>query len=602
MLYILCFLLSIAVLTVTVGIAVFWAIRGRRGRFTPFHLILIGAFLADLFLMFPLSLKASGQDNSLWQAFWMAVHNTMQIFTINGDLSFVKDMVADQTEVNQIVFVGYAYLMYVISPILTAGFVLSFFRNLSSYVRYFLRLGNVYVFSEMDKRAWALAKDIVREDRHATIVIAGRDGSEWDEEARHIGAIYFSKDVTELDLRFRLGRGELSFFLMREDFSANISDAMSVIPHYRGQARTNIYVFSPLKEHEILLSAVDSGACTVRVINTVTSFVYRFLYEEGEEILESASVIEDGIHEVAVGLVGIGQYGSEIAKALPWFCQLEGFRLTLHVFEPDQRRIDAFCSSCPGLVGEEFNGRFDEKGLPQYRITFHNCTTDSPLFCEMLSGKDAFTYFFVLTGNDDTNLRISLKIRELCGEYQTPPIIRTRLYNSEMASLAENIGNFKHQPYDIRLFARLEDAYSYRSLIFSEWLTEALLTHLQWGSVDSFWRYEDNRTDHVSGVIFLKTLLSVGEIPCVDSFGALNTDQFDKLCVCDHRRWCAGMLAHGYVYAKKRNDIAKRHRGLVAYEELPDAVKRHLNYPDIVLARLSEDVRNRHRMKRNDDI
>ena len=52
------------------------------------------------------------------------------------------------------------------------------------------------------------------------------------------------------------------------------------------------------------------------------SLINRFLFDNGDLILDGAHAVEDGLNVISAVVVGLGKYGREMSKALPWFCQL----------------------------------------------------------------------------------------------------------------------------------------------------------------------------------------------------------------------------------------------------------------------------------------
>ena len=103
--------------------------------------------------------------------------------------------------------------------------------------------------------------------------------------------------------------------------------------------------------------------------------------------------------------------------------------------------------------------------------------------------------------------------------------------------------------------------------------------------VESFW-YKTAAADSILDVME-RTM--AGESIYPDStpplqFGYITSDQLTdrertELETLEHRRWNAYMRSEGYIYSgspdrSSRNDLAKMHHNLVAYERLEDADKR----------------------------
>ncbi len=64
-----------------------------------------------------------------------------------------------------------------------------------------------------------------------------------------------------------------------------------------------------------------------------------------------------------------------------------------------------------------------------------------------------------------------------------------------------------------------------------------------------------------------------GEGPAADGVEALIEANLEKLAAAEHEAWRNHRAANGWSYAPARNDAAKRHPSMVAYDDLPEIEK-----------------------------
>ncbi len=147
----------------------------KRKKFLTFYrLLFIGVFVICIELAFPrqlLEYKYEGWTN-IWYSFFASVQNAASKFVMDGNVSDVLNfaekfkaegpLISDRTLKTYLVIASF---MYAVAPLLTLGFVLSFFKNILSYVRYFFSFQKKrHIFSELNERSLALAVSIDRKD------------------------------------------------------------------------------------------------------------------------------------------------------------------------------------------------------------------------------------------------------------------------------------------------------------------------------------------------------------------------------------------------------------------------------------------------------
>ena len=213
------------------------------------------------------------------------------------------------------IFKGYTTLfsiLFVLAPILTFGFVLSFFKNISAYKRYITHYNSdVFIFSELNEKSLALAKSLYKNDSKSrffvfTDVFEKEEEQSYElvEKAKELGAVCFKKDIVTIDFSFHSKKSDLSFFAIGEDQSENISQALKIVEKLKYRDNTNLYVFSTQVEAEMLLAHAFNSAdndikIKVRRVNEVQSLITRNLYENGyEKIFKSAYDDGSGIKKI----------------------------------------------------------------------------------------------------------------------------------------------------------------------------------------------------------------------------------------------------------------------------------------------------------------
>jgi len=548
---------SMAVLVLTLILSVIRGSQRMGHKINALHILLIGVFLANFLLLFPPYYNTVLAGNGLVNSLFMVFHDTLVLFTLGSDFNSVLETYAAAIPAwLQTTYTVYGLFLYAFTPLLSAGFLLSFFRNASAYWKYiFNYTKDVYVFSEMNEKTVALALDIIKRDRGASIIIAGQKKKDDEEDlSGALGAITFSKNVYEINLTMHSKHSRICFFYIKDDASVNMEDAFFSLERYKERTNTEFFIFSPAEEHDSILNSVDTGKVIVRRVNSMQSFVHMFLYKEGKELFDTAEYMSDGRRRISIALVGFGAYGREFARVLPWYCSQQGFVTEIHIIEKFDEPMATFRGSYPSLNYTDSDS-FDPN-CP-YSITFHPVNVETEQFAKDAETISSFTYALVLTGDDDRNLRIAIRLRTLFRRLGTCPIIRTRVYNSTMSYISSELKNHNGQNYDIRMLGSLQETYSYESVIDSEWSTHAK-EELKTYNTPERWKFEYYHTTAITHAIYKKTALML----CIDTEG----EEFKKYY---HDSWCAYMYARGYTFATIKDDMALGNPNLVRYEDLP---------------------------------
>ena len=583
--WIFCFFASVFILPlITAGALLLHRSRlAKKNSFRLFHTLCAGVFLAVLLLFLPVH-ETAAADSFLggWYTFLLAVFNSMQVFTIGCEFGLVADGMIHCPDWLDTIYQAWASTLFVLAPIFTFGFVLSLFKNLSSYCKYLCAYAkDAYIFSELNDKSLVLAQDIKSKNKNAVIVFT--DVFENNEEriyelvenAKSINAICFKNDILVIHFHRHSRKKSISFFAIDANETDNLTQSLKLIEKYRHRDNTHMYVFSSKVESELLLTSVDKGAVKVRRINEVQSLINRVLYEEGNVLFDTARQAPDGTKCISAVVVGMGHHGTEMIKALSWFGQMDGYSLKIHAFDRDPLAAEKFSALAPELMSEDYNG-VKVPGEAQYEITVHpKMDVSTAAFANAIRSISDATYVIVALGNDDVNITTAVTLRMYFERMKIHPFIHAIVYNSPQKNALTGICNYRGQPYDIEFIGDMESSYTEDVIIDSELEKQALERHLKWGKEEDFWNYEYNYRSSTASAIHMKARILCG-IPGADKAEQeLTKAEQEIIGNLEHRRWNAYMRAEGYVFSgstdkSSRNDLGKMHHDLVNFARLDE--------------------------------
>ena len=523
-----------------------------------------GVFAAGFLVLFPPYYTSVLAGNGILNSLLIVFHDTLRLFTAEADYGLIFDNLKELSDFERSLYTVYSAFLYAFTPLLSLGFLLSFFRGVASYWKVLIHyLSNIYVFSEINEHSVALIESIIEKDKDALIVFAdnkNEDDSVVDSAIEKLGIIRIKRYICELRFPLHSKNTRTSYFFIGDNYGMNVSE--SVITAKNAAKGTHLYVFSNYEEHDAVLTSADrdEGNVTIHRINTMAELVNMFLYKDGAEMFKNAIPNEKGEKIIRIGIIGLGTYGREFTRNLPWFTSHKGYRTEIHVFEKNPASSSSFMALYPDL------NYTDKKTETSYFIKFHECDVESLEFAELMKNSEPFTYFIVTTGDDDRNMRISFRVRSLCRRFGSSPLIRTRIYNPIISSFSADLKNHKDMPYDIRLLGSLNETYSYEAIIENEWSKNALMAQTTWAFNEAdkkrlervYNNYEYYRASSLAYTTYKKTLTEL-EIELSE----------EEEHYYEHQRWCNFMYAHGYTYAEKRDDIALTNPNLCPFYELP---------------------------------
>lgn len=559
---------------------------------TPSRVLAVGVFLAGWVLFFPHYFSEFAEQalfSRLWETFWISAHHTVRLFVIDTDFG---EIFASATAAGLDAYAILGTILLILAPIMTAGVILSFFRNFVSYTKCFThRTSDAYIFSDLSEKSLALAKDLKKTHKNALLIFTDvfeeENETSYDlrEHARELGAVCFRKDISTLNLRFFSKASSLYFFVIGEDEAENVKQVFaltSVDGPYAEREKVFLYVFTTEKESELLLSNLPQTSIRMRRVDDIRSLVLRNLYDSGEKLFSGAVPAPDGIKHIRALVVGTGGHGSEMIKALSWYGQMEGYRLEIHAIDADPHARDRFTLLAPGLMSPKNNGVY-VKGEAYVKIIFHDgISTEDARFTRALDTiVDPPTFVFVSLGDDARNVRAAVYLRQYFLQRHCPdPTIQAIVYDSQNRNILRDAENWKKQRYNIEFIGAREEVYSERVILRQDLEEDALVTHKSYGgSIEDFYRFEYNYNSSMASALHrrLRHRLNIADF---DKTEEDLTEEERELVEClEHRRWNAYMRAEGYVYSgspdkKSRNDLGMMHHDLVPFDELSEEEKR----------------------------
>ena len=583
MIWNICFAISLAVLAGAILYAVFVSGKSKnRKTLTAFHSILAGVFLAIFIGLIPvLAAMLGGDGNFLPKLFLFDLVQTIQVFILESGIDFILDNFSGDPAVSD-AYSLYMTVLFAAAPLLTFGVLASLIKGFFSGISYLLHYwGNIYVFSELNEKALLLAKSIKSSHPGAMMVFAGvRKGGEDQKDellegAKELKAILFQKDIAAVNLMRHSKKARAALFAISGDEGENLLLSLRLLEKYNQRKNTDLYVFSSREEGEILLANAPRGEVKVRRVNETRSLIYNFLYNEGNRLFETAGD-DKTIHAV---IAGLGRFGTEMLKALAWYCQMDGYTLRIDAYDRDELAEEKIAAICPELLSEKYNG-VSVPGEAEYTIRIHPGTdVSSKSFAESLAGLPDITFVFVSLGDDGENISRAANIRMLCERSGFRPVIKTVVFDPEEARALSGTRNYRGQEYGIEAMGDYESSCSEEILMGSELEKLALERHLKWGEEEEFWRYEYNYRSSGAAAIHHKARIACGIPGAEKREEDLTPKEKDTIARLEHRRWNAYMRAEGYVWSgstdkRSRNDLAKMHHDLTGFDKLTEGEKR----------------------------
>lgn len=579
---------------------------GEQAILSPFHILLIGFFAAAVVIFLPV-VYSDGFDGEapflrVIKTASFSIISAVRVFLVDCDIEIIENVVTDTTRVHPVIggfYSVYSALIFVFGPVLTAGFVLSFFKNASAYLKYFtVRNGEIYYISELNDKSFELAKNIINEtsDTRRKIVFFGvKIGEDADnpliDEARKLGAICFSKDITEMNFKPHCKNLSRKFYLLSLNEDKNVKSALSLIDSCRrdeeiNTEKTAFYVFATNEGSEVMLDSADNGNMTVRRVNENRNLVLHTLIDEPG--IFSDYIDRDGLKVINALIVGGGKCGVEFMKSLCWCGQLPDYQINIHLVDKDEKLEDKLHAKYTEMIDR--SGVY-EYGESYYKLDIHSgIDVNSKKFVDLLDEIGSVSVVFVTLGDDNVNIATSMNLRREIGrlnikkQYKIPTIY-TVVYGSEKNDIVKASGGLKclgEDDFGIKFIGDIRDRYSPVVIEQAELETIGREIHLSWLNHEkeiirknhedeqkinekieksrlAYHKYEYFRRASIANAVHIKVIENL-KITFPDG---------DARSLNEHNRWNAFMRSEGYLFDQNIKDhLIRTHTDLKRYKGL----------------------------------
>lgn len=704
--------LAIAVISLIIWVSLRWARRNSRGPGRPGRVIewFDRSWFASLssrvwlvalvaVLIYPIQVAQLNGLGGLVGAVIGAFYVTMQVFVAGVDIAPTLRLMRE-ADGFACIGAGYALLLSAAAPILTVTLVVSLIGDLWGKLQYARRLRHrrrADVFSELNENSLALAESIRKCDPESIIVFTNvlSDDSKFSTglqaRADRLKAICLRDDAFSPALTWRRKR-RMRFFVMGSDPAENLRQAYKITSderYTRRRGQTDLYLFSDSVEGRLIVTSATrssnpsedtesrangsraagtagSGPLRVRRINIARTMVYNWLWQDsqqpgvrgigktgGIDLFSRAATTDRGDRLISAVILGLGEHGMEMLKALTWFCQMDTtaggqYLLKVDGFDTDPHIAKRFRLDYPGLAKKPPVGRillaarrrrsafhWLPKKPPVRRILFddahHDITihpgidaTSAELAKQVLRIANP-TLIFVSLGDDGRNLQVAIRLqRELARKQRKPIIMVVSRHADELRPALQEVLQADGAP-PIDLVGGTGEIYTHQAIIQSDMESAALASHLHWvqqepdldankwwRGIQEFFTSEYHYRSSMAVVLHHKARQRLHRHHQPDSPNGL--EGREHLRRLEHARWNAFMRSEGFSYAKpdkthpdaapsshgeSRRDgrppgPAKTHPDLVPFSQLPakEQIKDE-NDPDAAERELRKRLKDR---------
>lgn len=568
--------------------------RKRASLLKPVNYLMIGTFVASFFMFIPVYIDFFNVVNVDFRTLAISVHNAIRLFLVDADfeiiLNFASQLDGVYSKLYQIVFA----VLYVTAPVLTFSFVVSLFKNASAQIKLiFCSNKDLYVFSDLNDRSLSLATDIVNKKPRSVIVFADvsvskDESNDHIEKALELGAILFQKSISSINYKLHSKNKELVFFAIGDNEEENVSKSSELFERHKDVKNSHLYIFSMTKQSELFLDSLPPcHTMKLRRIDESACLINRYFFDNGKGILDSAYAVEDGKKVISTVVVGMGRYGTEMAKTLPWFCQLPGYKFKLNIIDKDQNVESRFKAICPEFLNPECNRVYVE-GEAQYDISVHG-GVDYELteYGELLKSIPDASFVFICLGSDEENVACAVRTRMYFERMGVKPKIVTVVFDSDKIERIKNAKSKDLKAFDIEYTGSLRELYSANVIINTELENRAIEVHNQYRPQgvskeeheESFWTNEYNYNSSCASAIHNKVRVECGISGADKKKEDMTEEEIEIISVTEHRRWNAYVRSCGYIYSgstekDSRSDLALKHNCLIPFSELSEEYKK----------------------------
>ena len=412
------FLIAIAVFSY----AVYRAIQERNNFRVSSGLFTSGISIAVMVLVLPYFFAETGDYLfTLFKSFRYG----LSVITMGANQEVAEFFTGKS--ILTIAYKALLYLFYILGPLATSAFLISFSRHLVEFLKLtFYR--KMHCFSSLNDRSLLLAESIKKERPGELIVFCAFDqdsSEEMQERASAIGAMKLEKGVAE----FRVFKKKIYTFYLLEHDSKNglalLSALCSHLINSPGYVKQNVTVrYNAAASSIELIRDIDNtfGAdINLRPIDIYAS--------QAIDILARYKYILAGKPHKEIVIIGAGGLGIELLRHSVILMIEPESDYTVHVIDKNARQIlSGLKEAYPevfNLSEEEYIGNTDNPDK-NYDIRFHIADTDTYAISRLFEDIQRPDVIFVATGNDKSNYETSKRIMRFfgsrSGDMSYPPI------------------------------------------------------------------------------------------------------------------------------------------------------------------------------------
>ena len=602
----------------------------KRNVRTTVSLLFFIVFTVSFILFFPINWDYFNAENNqairAVKTVFLSVHHTIRLFIVDVEYDIVKDYLAQKQGFTQICYGIFAVLIYIMAPALTFSFVMTFFHRIMNGNRMATALRNdMYVFSELNEKSLIFAEDIRKNHPKAAIIFTNvyeeaedEEGTERVERAKDMRAISLKNSITQIRFGYQLKKKKLYLILISANEETNMIQSMKLIERYKHYPKTALYMISYRDEAEAVFDGVggnlkeeknpdkkssgkkglnkhfaqsDEYLIELHRINPARDLIDNLLFNEGTDLFKNA---RDG--KIGVIILGLGEYGNRLLRALSWYLQMDGYEAEIDAFDVSQNAESKMKSQCPCLLCDKINGRKTE-GEAFYNIRIHSgIDVFGEEFMEIVRRLYRTTYVFISIGEGKNNIKAAMNLRTEFERMGIHPVIQVVSYSDEMNEIWQNHLVYKDKAYDIKFLGTLENQFKEEVIFRSELQKRAFALHMSYyedikNSSDKpvylrpyahlFWFREYNYHSSISSVIhmeakkyckipgFVPVSKDGREVKLNELTSELLSDQeIISLQILEHKRWNSYVRSDGYIYGREKNALGKTHPDLVPFSML----------------------------------
>ena len=139
---ILCLVASILLSVFKNSLNVKWLLRIEN-----VNILIFGIVVASVLAFIPIYISNFSETKcGILETLFISIHNTIRLFVVDGDYDFITEQLVGLSKFTYRAYSLYFAVLYVLAPIFTFGFALSFFKNISAYRKYLTHFVQMLIF------------------------------------------------------------------------------------------------------------------------------------------------------------------------------------------------------------------------------------------------------------------------------------------------------------------------------------------------------------------------------------------------------------------------------------------------------------------------